>query len=109
MSFKFRCISRAVTVPSLRGVSLWSGRLAACTRPDLAYSVSVLARFVSNPALEHFKAMQRVLVYLQCTADQLADIQTKALPRITFSRLVDMIVGVGSVDNLRRRLGSRRG
>ena len=44
-----------------------------------------------------------------CSADQLADIQTKALPRITFSRLVDMIVGVGSVDNLRRRLGSRRG
>ena len=48
-----------------------------------------------------------------CSADQLADIQTKALPRIdpriTFSRLVDAIMGVGSVDNLRQRLGSRRG
>ena len=48
------------------GALLW---LAACSRPDLAYCVSVLARFVSNPAEAHFKALQRALIYLRDTAD----------------------------------------
>ena len=42
--------------------------LAACTRPDIAYSVSVLARFVSNPAIAHYAAMQRLLIYVRDTA-----------------------------------------
>lgn len=42
--------------------------LAACTRPDISYCVSVLARFVSNPAPEHFQAMQRLLIYVRDTA-----------------------------------------
>ena len=41
--------------------------LVACTRPDLANAVSILARFVSNPALVHYQALQRVLVYLRDT------------------------------------------
>ena len=35
------------TYMSVVGALLW---LAACTRPDLTYTTSVLARFVSNPA-----------------------------------------------------------
>ena len=42
--------------------------LSACTRPDIAYAVSVLARFESNPALAHYQAMQRLLVYVRDSA-----------------------------------------
>jgi hypothetical protein len=51
---------------SVVGGLLW---LSACTRPDLTYATSVLARFVSNPARVHYAAMQRVLVYLHCTTE----------------------------------------
>jgi len=54
------------TYMSVVGALLW---LAACTRPDLTYTTSVLARFVSNPARIHYVAMQRVLAYLQTTPD----------------------------------------
>ena len=37
------------------------------TRPDLAYSVSVLSRFVSNPGEEHWKGLKRVLRYVKGT------------------------------------------
>lgn len=46
------------------GSLLW---LSACTRPDLSYTVSVLARFISNPGPSHYKAMQRALAYLHLT------------------------------------------
>jgi hypothetical protein len=41
--------------------------LAIATRPDIAYAVGVLCRFVENPGLEHWHAAKRVLRYLQGT------------------------------------------
>jgi hypothetical protein len=43
--------------------------LATCTRPDIAYSVSVLARFNSNPGFHHWKAVKHLFRYLQGTKD----------------------------------------
>jgi hypothetical protein len=43
--------------------------LATQTRPDIAYSVSVLAQFLVNPSLSHIKAAKRVLQYLKKTRD----------------------------------------
>ncbi|XP_057505550.1 cytochrome P450 76C3-like [Actinidia eriantha] len=37
--------------------------LMNCTRPDIAYSVSKLSRFTSNPGENHWKAIVRVLSY----------------------------------------------
>ena len=37
------------------------------TRPDIAYAVGKLARFVTNPSPEHVKAARRVLAYLKAT------------------------------------------
>ena len=54
------------------GGLLW---LAACTRPDITYAASTLARFVSNPARAHYAAMQRVLAYLKHTAARVLLIQ----------------------------------
>ena len=38
-----------------------------CTRPDIAYSVSKLSRYMSNPGVDHWKANIRVLRYLRYT------------------------------------------
>ena len=38
-----------------------------CTRSDIAYSISKLSRFTSNPGRDHWKAILRVLGYLKYT------------------------------------------
>ncbi|KAH9697754.1 Integrase catalytic domain-containing protein [Citrus sinensis] len=40
-----------------------------CTRPDIAFPVGVLGRYLSNPGYEHWKAAKKVLRYLQATKD----------------------------------------
>ena len=40
-----------------------------CTRPDLAFAVSVLGRFQSNPSTPHWIAAKKVLKYLKRTRD----------------------------------------
>ena len=37
---------------------------AVCTRSDIAYVVSVLARYLANPGNEHWVAAKKVLRYL---------------------------------------------
>lgn len=41
--------------------------LMNCTRSDIAYTVSKLSRYTSNPGVEHWKAIIRVLRYLRFT------------------------------------------
>ncbi len=43
--------------------------LSVCTRPDIAYAVSYLARFCSKPNRSHWTAAKRVLRYLKGTTD----------------------------------------
>ncbi|GJF00736.1 polyprotein [Phanerochaete sordida] len=43
--------------------------LATCTRPDIAYTVSVLARFNSNPGQAHWQAVKHLFRYLKGTQD----------------------------------------
>ncbi|KZV56298.1 hypothetical protein F511_00295 [Dorcoceras hygrometricum] len=40
-----------------------------CTRPDLAYALSVTSRFMSNPGREHWCALKGVLRYLKGAKD----------------------------------------
>ncbi|XP_047964684.1 secreted RxLR effector protein 161-like [Salvia hispanica] len=40
-----------------------------CTRPDIAFIVDMLGRYLSNPGMDHWKAVKRVLRYLQRTKD----------------------------------------
>ncbi|RVW29052.1 Retrovirus-related Pol polyprotein from transposon TNT 1-94 [Vitis vinifera] len=40
-----------------------------CTRPDIAYVVGMLGRYQSNPSIDHWKAVKKVLCYLQMTTD----------------------------------------
>jgi len=39
-----------------------------CTRPDLAYAVSTVSRFMSNPAKQHWEVVKWVLRFLRGTA-----------------------------------------
>ena len=43
--------------------------LAMATRPDIAYAVSVLCRFIANPGLAHWRAVKHVFRYLRGTAE----------------------------------------
>lgn len=40
-----------------------------CTRPDIAYAVELLSRYQSNPGMEHWKRVKKILRYLQGTKD----------------------------------------
>ena len=40
-----------------------------CTRLDIAFVVSVLGRFLSDPSQSHWKAVKKVLRYIQGTKD----------------------------------------
>ena len=40
-----------------------------CTRPDIAFIVGVLGRYLNNPGMDHWKAAKRVMRYLKKTKD----------------------------------------
>ena len=40
-----------------------------CTRPDIAFIVGMLGRYLSNPDIDHWKAAKRVMRYLQRTKE----------------------------------------
>ena len=42
-----------------------------CTRPDLAFVVSVLGHYLSNPGLDHWVAVKKVMRYLQKIKDHM--------------------------------------
>jgi len=48
------------------GALLW---LDINTRPDLSYAVNQLSKYLNNPGLEHWYAMEQVLRYLKGTSD----------------------------------------
>jgi hypothetical protein len=54
--------------------------LANCTRPDLAYTVGVLSRYLGTPREVHWKAVQRVFQYLINTKN--SGIQYNSTPEV---------------------------
>ncbi|GJW10631.1 retrovirus-related pol polyprotein from transposon TNT 1-94 [Tanacetum coccineum] len=43
--------------------------LMVCTRPDIAYAVSVVSRYLANPGKNHWEAVKWILKYLRDTAN----------------------------------------
>lgn len=56
---------------------LWGSLIytQVCTRLDIAYVVSVLSRFQSNPVQEHWKAAKKVIRYLKKTESYMLTFQ----------------------------------
>lgn len=44
--------------------------LSSVSRPDIAYAVNLVSRYVSNPAAIHVNAVKRIIRYLICTKDR---------------------------------------
>ncbi|KAL2248429.1 UNVERIFIED_CONTAM: Retrovirus-related Pol polyprotein from transposon TNT 1-94 [Sesamum indicum] len=63
--------------------------LMVCTRPDIAYAISCLSRYMLNPGTPHWEALKHLLRYLRGTIDI----------GITFSRNSDYTQLVGFVDS----------
>src|SRR3954466_13712059 len=40
-----------------------------CTRPDIAYAVSLTSRYQSDPGVDHWTAVKNILKYLRRTKD----------------------------------------
>ena len=40
-----------------------------CSRPDLAYAMSLVSRYMSNPGKKHWKPVQRIFRYLRGITD----------------------------------------
>ena len=57
---------RTVPYSQLVGALMY---LAIATRPDIAHSVGLLARFSSNPGVAHWKALKHLCRYVQGTKD----------------------------------------
>ncbi|XP_071939680.1 secreted RxLR effector protein 161-like [Coffea arabica] len=55
-------------VPYSSAVGSWMYAMV-CIRPDLAYAVSVISRFMANPGKEHWLAVKRIFRYLRGTSD----------------------------------------
>jgi hypothetical protein len=55
---------RAVPYASVVGSIMYA---QVCTRPDLAFVTGMLGRYQSNPGPDHWKAIKKVLCYLQGT------------------------------------------
>nr|GEW47634.1 retrotransposon protein, putative, Ty1-copia subclass [Tanacetum cinerariifolium] len=43
--------------------------LMVCTRPDIAYDVSIVSRYLANPGKSHWEAVKWILKYLRGTAN----------------------------------------
>jgi hypothetical protein len=69
---KFQCPKNQYEIDRMKAVSYASaiGSLQyaqVCTRPDLTFVIRLLGRFQSNPGIEHWGMVKKVMCYLQGT------------------------------------------
>ncbi|KAL6315251.1 hypothetical protein AAG906_000330 [Vitis piasezkii] len=73
-----------------------------CTRPDIAYIVGMLGRYLSNPSMDHWKKAKRVMRYLQRTKDYMLTYRRSSHLEIVGYSDFDF---VGCLDNRRSTSG----
>jgi len=66
-----------------------------CTRPNIAYSVGRLARYISNAGHDHWVALVRVLRYLKYTLDY----------GLTYTKDLVMLIGYLIAQRLNQPVG----
>ena len=74
---------KAIPYSSIMGSLMYA---QVCTRPDIAFVVNMLGRYLSDPGQSHWKAVKKVLRYLQSTKDLMLTYQrTDTLRVVGFS------------------------
>ena len=68
-------ISYASTVRSLMYAQV-------CTRPDIAFVVGVLGRYLSNPRMQHWNVAKCVMCYLKRTKGYMLDVKIVNVPHL---------------------------
>ena len=68
-----------------------------CTRPDIAYAVGVVSRFLSNPGRLHWEAIKWIMKYLRGTSKLKLTFGSEKLVLVSYTDL-DM---AGDVNNKR--------
>ena len=59
-----------------------------CTKPDMAFALSVMSRFQANPCESHWEAMKCILKYLRRTKDLFLIYGERSLSsRVTLTRV----------------------
>lgn len=53
--------------PALYGSTVGALQYVTINRPEIGYSVNKVCQFMSQPLLEHWKAVKRILCYLKGT------------------------------------------
>lgn len=83
--------------------------LTIFTRPDLVYSVNYLARFMSNPSLEHYKYLNYIFSYLLKTRNKGLDLsisnKQSAIDSINLIGISDADWG-GDLDSRKSTIGN---
>ncbi|KAL0359383.1 UNVERIFIED_CONTAM: Retrovirus-related Pol polyprotein from transposon TNT 1-94 [Sesamum angustifolium] len=69
--------------------------LMVCTRPDIAYSISCLSRYMSNAGLPHWEALKWLLRYLNGSANR----------GLIFSKCAKGVDLTGYVDSIMQMIG----
>ena len=73
---------KAVPYPSVVGSLIYA---QVCTRPDNAFVIGLLGRYLSDPSQSHWKAAKKVLRCLQGTKDLMTYRHTDTLEVVIFS------------------------
>ena len=63
--------------------------LMVCTRPDLAYAMSIVSRYMSNPGKRHWEAVKWILRYLKGTVGTCLLFDAKAQDALMLTGYVD--------------------
>lgn len=90
------------SIPYINAVGALS-YLAIATRPDISYTVGVLARFCKNPGMQHWAAVKHLLRYLKGTMDYKLSYSPSDSPEL-FTTYTDADHG-GNPDNGRSTSG----
>lgn len=78
--------------------------IMVATRPDIAYSVSLLAQYMSLPSKQHYEAALQVLRYLYSTQNLVLRYKRRPMDQYTMVAYSDSDWG-GNLDNRRSRSG----
>nr|GEZ87294.1 retrovirus-related Pol polyprotein from transposon TNT 1-94 [Tanacetum cinerariifolium] len=82
-------VERMSKVPYTNAVGLMY--LMVCTRPDIAYAVNVVSRYLSNPGKNHWEAVKWILKYLRAGRQRLQHVVALSTTKAEYMALTQAV------------------